>query len=102
MKQSSTYDAAASLQLDKKKLCSFHLQFIKPDLDVRVEPIVDPFGPSIVDQGLEAIIVRSGMLIVCEPWSNKETLPGGHAVNRKRAERGLTQLQVWLQWLFLL
>jgi phosphopantetheine adenylyltransferase len=40
-----------------------YLQSIKPDLKVHVEPIIDPYGPSIVDGTLEAIIVRLGRLL---------------------------------------
>ncbi|KAH0849641.1 hypothetical protein HID58_085252 [Brassica napus] len=46
-----------------------YVKSIKPGLVVQTEPITDPYGPSI-------------------------TLPGGLSVNRKRAERGLSQLKI--------
>uniref|UniRef100_A0A1I7T0U7 CTP_transf_like domain-containing protein n=1 Tax=Caenorhabditis tropicalis TaxID=1561998 RepID=A0A1I7T0U7_9PELO len=46
------------------------------------EPIIDPFGPSTRISNLEAIIV------------SRETVKGGDAVNKKRVENGMKELDV--------
>ncbi|VDK75973.1 unnamed protein product [Litomosoides sigmodontis] len=47
-----------------------------------VHPIVDPYGPSIIDPTLKAIVVSN------------ETEKGGHAVNDRRKERSLPALDL--------
>ena len=51
------------------------LQDVDGSLDYKTEPIIDPFGPSIVDPELQSIIV------------SEETLKGGHKVNEERVKR---------------
>ncbi|GAB7353663.1 hypothetical protein MBLNU459_g4069t1 [Dothideomycetes sp. NU459] len=52
-------------------------------LTVRCVEIEDPFGPTITDQAISALVVSG------------ETRSGGKAVNDKRAEKGWSSLQVF-------
>lgn len=55
--------------------CNLVKEFISDvseNIDYRVMPIFDPFGPSIVEKDINAIVV------------SEETLKGGNLVNEKR------------------
>ncbi|XP_033103260.1 bifunctional coenzyme A synthase-like [Anneissia japonica] len=60
------------------------LSDVKPQVlhDHSLVPIVDPFGPSIVYADMTAIVV------------SEETKGGGDAVNKKRKEKGLNELDI--------
>nr|XP_040031760.1 bifunctional coenzyme A synthase isoform X2 [Gasterosteus aculeatus aculeatus] len=56
------------------------LQDIKPSLQVKIMPLEDPYGVSVVDPLLQCIVV------------SEETRRGGEAVNKKRIENGFPPL----------
>ncbi|KAI6241321.1 CTP-transf-like domain-containing protein [Aphelenchoides fujianensis] len=72
------------IQPVEKRIADVHefVADVSEGVELRAEPIVDPFGPSIVDRQLQCIVV------------SKETAKGGEAVNKKRQERGLSTLEI--------
>jgi pantetheine-phosphate adenylyltransferase len=54
------------------------------NVELDVVEIHDPFGPTAWDGDIQALVV------------SKETVSGGEAVNKKRKERGLGKLDVWV------
>jgi phosphopantetheine adenylyltransferase len=58
------------------------LKSFNPLLVYDLVPIVDPFGPSIVDKNLSVLVV------------SKETESTGLLVNQKRIENGLNALEI--------
>lgn len=63
----------------KEEVLSF-LKAIKPGLDYEPVELADPFGPTITDASIEAIVVSS------------ETVAGAHAINTRRQEAGLAPI----------
>ncbi|KAJ1971922.1 hypothetical protein H4R35_004976 [Dimargaris xerosporica] len=55
---------------------------INPHLSYQVVPLEDPFGPTITIRNIDALIC------------SEETLSGGHAVNKERAKREFTPVQL--------
>jgi phosphopantetheine adenylyltransferase len=66
----------------RSELVRHFMSSIAPHLIIETTPITDPFGPSIVDKNLQAIVV------------SKETARGGDAVRKKRLELGLCDIDV--------
>ena len=58
------------------------LSLILPSLRLEVMPITDPFGPTIIDDAIEAIVVSS------------ETITGAHKINEIRRSKGLPLLSI--------
>ncbi|PYH93527.1 pantetheine-phosphate adenylyltransferase family protein [Aspergillus ellipticus CBS 707.79] len=56
---------------------------VRPDLIYKMVQITDPFGPTITDEGISALVV------------SKETRAGGAAVNEERARKGWQSLEVF-------
>jgi pantetheine-phosphate adenylyltransferase len=54
------------------------------NVELDVVEIHDPFGPTAWDGDIQALVV------------SKETVSGGEAVNKKRKEKGLGSLDVWV------
>lgn len=67
---------------ERMKSVDRFLRRCQPDVERKLPAIDDPFGPSIVDEALECIIV------------SEETLSGGKAVNEKREAKGLSVLKI--------
>jgi len=58
------------------------LRAVKPSLKLEPVEIQDPFGPTITDASIQAIVVSS------------ETIPGAHKINQLRGEKGMTPLAI--------
>ncbi|OJJ64053.1 hypothetical protein ASPSYDRAFT_138466 [Aspergillus sydowii CBS 593.65] len=56
---------------------------IRPGITLKMAQILDPYGPTITEEDLTALVV------------SKETRSGGAAVNEERAKRGWKQLEVF-------
>jgi len=66
----------------RQERLSHYLASTRPGIQYEIVPIEDPFGPSIVDEALECIVV------------SKETEKGGASVNRRRAAKGMRELAI--------
>ncbi|CAB3404980.1 unnamed protein product [Caenorhabditis bovis] len=77
----SLYEMIEPVEYRMEKVAEF-VEDITFNVKCITEPIVDPFGSSTRMEDLEAIVV------------SRETIKGADAVNRKRDEKGMPQLDV--------
>lgn len=77
----SLYEMIEPVEFRIERVVDF-VEDISGEAKCLAEPITDPFGPSTRIQDLEAIVV------------SRETIKGADAVNKKRNEQGMSQLDV--------
>jgi phosphopantetheine adenylyltransferase len=81
LKKKSNAHLIANFTTRKAGVASF-LTAIKPSLPTSLVELADPFGPTITNPDIEAIVVSS------------ETIPGAVKINKLRAEKGMKPLKV--------
>jgi len=81
LEEKTLKEALSSLEGRKERLRNY-LESTCPGIKYEIVPIVDPFGPSIVDKDLQCIVV------------SKETEKGGASVNKRRIAAGLSELKI--------
>ncbi|CAL2030108.1 unnamed protein product [Caenorhabditis brenneri] len=77
----SLFEMIEPVEFRMKRVVDF-VEDISGEAKCLTEPIIDPFGPSIRIKDLEAIVV------------SRETIKGADAVNKRRNEEGMSQLDV--------
>ncbi|KAI9027303.1 hypothetical protein CLU79DRAFT_741267 [Phycomyces nitens] len=82
MLHSKKYPQLIQSTKDRVKGVERYLYSIRRSIEPCVVPICDPFGPTITDPAIDAL--------VC----SKETLQGGEAVNRERQKRGMSPIEL--------
>ena len=69
---------------ERKQNVIAYIKAIRPDLQLHIETIHDPFGPSIVVDQIGAIVVSS------------ETIPGALKINQLRKQKQLNECQIYV------
>lgn len=67
---------------ERKEFVSIFLSITKPSLTYEILELSDPFGPTITDPSIDAIVVSS------------ETISGANKINLLRSEKGLSPLVI--------
>jgi phosphopantetheine adenylyltransferase len=83
LKKKSNPGMISSYSQRAKNVVDF-LQLVKPSLRYEPVEIQDPFGPTITDATIQAIVVSS------------ETVPGANKINQLRSESGMPPLAIFV------
>ena len=81
LKKKENYQLITSFNMRELGVRKF-LSMVKPDMNYEIIELFDPFGPTVTDPSIVALVVSS------------ETLQGAHKINQMRYEKGLLPLVI--------